>query len=75
MNQNSGNMNNYNNNQDLNNNMDYPENIPDSKLINKVSQNVGGGWLDSINCNFSFLQLYFDFETEEIIKRLIASLG
>ena len=74
MNQNSGNMNNYNNNQGLNNNMDYPENIPDSNLINKVSQNVGGGWLDSINCNLSFLQVYFDFETDEIKKRLIASL-
>ena len=74
MNQNSGNMNNYNNNQTMNNNMDYPENIPDSNLINKVSQNVGGSWLDSINCNLSFLQVYFDFETEEIIRRLIASL-
>ena len=72
MNQNSGNMNNYNNNQGLNNNMDYPENIPDSN--NKVSQNFGGGWLDSINCNLSFLQVYFDFETDEIKKRLIASL-
>ena len=74
------NNNNYsNNNQGLNNNndnnnMNYPENIPDSNLINKVSQNVGGGWLDNINCNLSFLQVYFDFETDEIIQRLIASL-
>ena len=73
------NNNNYsNNNQGLNNNdnnnMNYPENIPDSNLINKVSQNVGGGWLDNINCNLSFLQIYFDFETDEIIQRLIASL-
>ena len=74
------NNNNYsNNNQGLNNNndnnnMNYPENIPDSNLINKVSQNVGGSWLDNINCNLSFLQVYFDFETDEIIQRLIASL-
>ena len=64
--------NNYNNN---NNNMDYSEGLPDSNLINKVSQNVGRSWLDSINCsNLSFLQIYFDFETDDIIKRLIASL-
>ena len=77
MNQYSQNMNNFNINQGMNNNnnnIDYPENIPNSNLINKVSQNVGGGWLDSINCNLSFLQIYFDFETDEIIKRLIASL-
>lgn len=62
--------NNYNNN-----NMEYPEGLPNSNLINKVSQNVGSSWLDSINCsNLSFLQVYFDFETDEIIKRLIASL-
>ena len=76
INQNYQNMNNYNINEGINNNnnMEYPENIPNSNLINKVSQNVGGGWLDNINCNLSFLQIYFDFETEEIIKRLIASL-
>ena len=71
MNDYPGNMNNYNNNQ---NNMEYSENLPDSNLINKVSQNVGGSWLDNINCNLSFLQVYFDFETDEIIRRLIASL-
>ena len=71
INQYSDNMNNYNNNQ---NNMNYAENTPDSNLINKVSQNVGGSWLDNINCNLTFLQAYFDFETDEIIKRLIASL-
>ena len=65
--------NNYNNNNN-NNNIDYPENLPDSNLINKVSQNVGRSWLDSINCNIAFLQIYFDFETDEIIQRLIASL-
>jgi hypothetical protein len=65
--------NNYNNNNN-NNNMDYPENLPDSNLINKVSQNVGRSWLDSINCNITFLQIYFDFETDDIIQRLIASL-
>ena len=54
--------------------MDYPENLPDSNLINKVSQNVGRSWLDSINCNITFLQIYFDFETDDIIQRLIASL-
>ena len=66
--------NNYNNNNNNNNNMDYPENLPDSNLINKVSQNVGRSWLDSINCNITFLQIYFDFETDDIIQRLIASL-
>ena len=70
---------NYNNNQNqgINNNnynTNYLEDIPDPNLINKVSQNVGRGWLDNINCNLSFLQVYFDFETEEITKRLIASL-
>ena len=70
---------NYNNNQNqgINNNnynTNYLEDIPDPNLINKVSQNVGWGWLDNINCNLSFLQVYFDFETEEITKRLIASL-
>ena len=72
----SDNSNIYNNNQGLNNNtnMDYSDNIPNPNLINKVSQNIGGSWLDNINCNLSFLQIYFDFETEEIIKRLIASL-
>ena len=76
INQNSHNLNNYNINEGMNNNnnFDYPENMPNSNLINKVSQNVGGGWLDNINCNLSFLQIYFDFETDEIIKRLIASL-
>ena len=49
INQNS-NLNNYNINEGMNNNnFDYPENIPNSNLINKVSQNVGGGWLDNIN--------------------------
>ena len=59
----------YNNNQVMsnnnNNNTDYPENIPDSNLINKVSQNVGGSWLDTINWKknliymalFGFIQL------------------
>ena len=72
----SDNSNIYNNNQGLNNNtnMDYSDNIPNPNLINKVSQNIGGSWLDNINCNLSFLQIYFDFETEEIIKRLIESL-
>ena len=64
---------NYNNN-NSNNNMEYQENIPNSNLINKVSPIVGASWLDSINCNLTFLQVYFDFETEEIIQRLIASL-
>ena len=66
--------NNYNNNNNNNNNMDYPENLPDSNLINKLSQNVGRSWLDSINCNITFLQIYFDLETDDIIQRLIASL-
>ena len=75
----NGNNNNYNDNQGMNynnnnNNMGYQEDLPDSNLINKVSQNVRGSWLDTINCNLSFLQVYFDFETEEITKRLIASL-
>ena len=51
--------------------MDYSDNIPNPNLINKVSQNIGGSWLDNINCNLSFLQIYFDFETEEIIKRFV----
>jgi len=71
INQNSDNMNNYNNNQ---NNLNYSENSPDSNLINKISKNIYGSWFDNVNCNLSFLQAYFEFETDEIIKKLIALL-
>ena len=63
-----------NNNEQDNNNNEYKENTQDSTLIKRVYQKAGNSWLDSINCNFTFLQEYFDFETEEIIRRLIASL-
>ena len=63
-----------NNNEQDNNNNEYKENTKDSNLIKRVYQKAGNSWLDSINCNFTFLQEYFDFETEEIIRRLIASL-
>ena len=52
--------------------MKYQEN--NLNLINKISPIVEGSWLDTINCNLTFLQVYFDFETKEIIQRLIASL-
>ena len=65
---------NYNNNiQQTNNNINTPE-YPDSNLINKATENTKTSWLDNIVCNISFLQIYFDIDTDDIIKRLIASL-
>ena len=63
--------NNINNNLQTNNNT--PE-YPDSNLINKATENTKSSWLDNIMCNMSFLQSYFDIETDDIIKRLFASL-
>ena len=63
--------NNINNNLQTNNNT--PE-YPDSNLINKATENTKSSWLDNIMCNMSFLQSYFDIETDDIIKRLLASL-
>ena len=77
-NNNNNNFNNINNNNTSypqNNNLpEYPENVTDSNLINKATENAKTGWLDNINCNISFLQSYFDIETDDIIKRLLASL-
>ena len=47
---------------------------PDPNLINKATENTKSSWLDNIMCNMSFLQSYFDIETDDIIKRLLASL-
>jgi hypothetical protein len=55
------------------NNSNNMESAPDPNFINKASQDIGKSWYDNINCNIAFLQVYFDFETDEIIKRLIAS--
>ena len=63
--------NNINNNLQTNNNT--PE-YPDPNLINKATENTKSSFLDNIMCNMSFLQSYFDIETDDIIKRLLASL-
>jgi hypothetical protein len=47
---------------------------PDPNLINKATENTKSSFLDNIMCNMSFLQSYFDIETDDIIKRLLASL-
>ena len=47
---------------------------PDPNLINKATENTKSSFLDNIMCNVSFLQSYFDIETDDIIKRLLASL-
>ena len=65
---------NYNNNPSINNNINTNTDYPDSNLINKASEKTKTGWLDNINCNLTFLQSYFDIETDDIIKRLFASL-
>ena len=65
---------NYNNNTSINNNINTNTDYPDSNLINKASEKTKTGWLDNINCNLTFLQSYFDIETDDIIKRLFASL-
>ena len=70
----SNNINNNNNNQYINNNNNNIPEYPDSNLINKATENTKTSWLDNIQCNISFLQSYFDIETDDIIKRLIASL-
>ena len=63
--------NNANNNIQTNN--ITPE-YPDPNLINKATENTKSSFLDNIMCNMSFLQSYFDIETDDIIKRLLASL-
>ena len=65
---------NYNNNPSINNNINTNTDYPDSNLINKASEKTKTGWLDNISCNLTFLQSYFDIETDDIIKRLFASL-
>ena len=47
---------------------------PDPNLINKATENTKSSFLDNIMCNMSFVQSYFDIETDDIIKRLLASL-
>ena len=47
---------------------------PDPNLINKATENTKSSFIDNIMCNMSFLQSYFDIETDDIIKRLLASL-
>ena len=47
---------------------------PDPNLINKATENTKSSFLDNIMCNMSFLQSYFDIETDDIIKRLMSSL-
>ena len=64
--------NNFLNNTNNNNNI---QEYPDSNLINKATtENTKSSWLDNIVCNMTFLQSYFNIETDDIIKRLLSSL-
>ena len=62
-----------NSNKNIQTNNITPE-YPDPNLINKATENTKSSFLDNIMCNMSFLQSYFDIETDDIIKRLLASL-
>lgn len=50
------------------------ENNLNNNIVTQVSQNISSSFLDKISFNVSFLQSYFDVETDEIIQRLLASL-
>ena len=80
----------YNQTEDINETSNYPTNntqflhstnntntqeYPDPNLINKATtENTNSSWLDRIVCNMTFLQSYFNIETDDIIKRVITSL-
>jgi hypothetical protein len=72
INPNSNNQNNQNeNNENYNNNNN---NTFAEAIMNKLDKDINENWYDKLKCNISFLQKYFDIDTEEIKERLISSL-
>ena len=68
-----------NNNSNNNNNNNYFNNPKDNygqNIMANIEEDKKGNWLDKLRCNLSstFLQKYFDIDTEEIKDRLISSL-
>ena len=70
INNNNNNNNNYNNFSNQNNNNQFGQN-----LVNNVSEQIKSSFIDKLKCNLSFLQVYFDIDTEDIKNRLISSLN
>jgi len=66
----NNNINNYNNFTNQNNNNQFGQN-----LVNNVSEQIKSSFIDKLKCNLSFLQAYFDIDTEDIKNRLISSLN
>jgi hypothetical protein len=64
------NMNPYDNN-DINNN---DVNTLTGQTVNKTQENIKSNFFSKLNCNISFLQQYFDINSDEIISRLKSSL-
>ena len=75
-NNNNKNDNNNNNNNNYNNYFNNPNNNFGQNLVTNIEEDIKGNWLDKLRCNLSssFLQKYFDIDTEEIKERLISSL-
>ena len=78
INQNSNNQNNQNQNNENNNNNNYNNNNNNNNftetIMNKLDKSINENWYDKLKCNITFLQKYFDIDTEEIKERLISSL-
>ncbi len=75
INQNSNNQNNQNqNNENYNNNYNNNNNNFSETIMNKLDKTINENWYDKLKCNITFLQKYFDIDTEEIKERLISSL-
>ena len=62
------------NNNNINNNNGDIGNIIANRIVESAGKDIKTSFLDRLNCNLSFLQKYFDIETEEIRDRLIFSL-
>ena len=78
-NQNKKNYPNYQNNQNqnnenYNNNYNNNNNNFSETIMNKLDKTINENWYDKLKCNITFLQKYFDIDTEEIKERLISSL-
>ena len=70
------NTNNYPNLDDVNkqNNNQDVGNLIANRIVERAGKDIKKGFLDRFQCNLSFLQQYFDIETDEIKDRLIFSL-
>ena len=76
-NNNMNNNNNINNNNINNNNFTNQNNNNQfgQNLVNNVSEQIKSSFIDKLKCNISFLQVYFDIDTDDIKNRLISSLN